>query len=318
MSEPIAETVSPSEVKPDAPRKVAIVGEIPFSGRALAKAVCDAGMVARVLCPDSAVEAGLKALPMLSSLEIVEGNLGNPTAVSSALEGVYGVCFVSPIGMTGRMYRSEEHLDDVRNVILAAETHALRKLVYHSAVGASLSAHARALQDAAVAEELLTKSRCEDYRIRSGPLMGKGDNFLSEIVAKARAAGPFMTVLGYGGTLVQPLFVEDFARWMAQLFTPSSDGAQNGVQALAGPETLSLLELTDSALELLHRNKVKFHAPLSVLKLLASVSGNFKFRERVRLLDDAFALEQNDSSSNLGIGRKLVAPIDVQREMVAG
>lgn len=318
MPEAIVETGSPSEVKPDAPRKVAIVGEIPFAGRALAKAVCEAGMVARVLCPDSAVEAGLKALPILGSLEIVEGNLGNPTAVSSALEGVYGVCFVSPIGMTGRVYRAEEHLEDVRNVILAAETHALRKLVYHSAVGASLSAHARALQDAAVAEELLTKSRCEDYRVRTGPLMGKGDSFLSEIVDQARAAGPFMTVLGYGGTLVQPLYVDDFARWMANLFTPASDGMQNGIQSLVGPETLSLLELTDSALQLLHRNKVKFHAPLSVLKLLSSVSGNFKFKERVRLLDDAFALEQNDSSEKLGVGRKLVAPIDVQRELVAG
>ena len=313
----MTDVAAASEVKPDV-RKVAIVGEIPFSGFEVARAMMGAGLVVRVLSPNSAIEAKLRELPNQQNLEIVDGELGNPTAVSSALEGVYGVCFVSPIGLAGRLYRGLEHIDDVRNVVQAAETHALRKLVYHSAVGALVGANSRALQDAAAAEEIITQSRCEDFRIRTGPLMGRADGFMTEIVNKAKGAGPFMTVMGYGGTLVQPLAISDFSRCMATLFLPRADGQANGSYALVGPETLSLLELTDSALAILKRGKIKFHAPLFALKAVAGISGSPKFKERVNLLFDAFAVETNDTAKLLGSESKLTSAIELQRMMIAG
>jgi uncharacterized protein YbjT (DUF2867 family) len=317
MAEPILDPALPAEVKPDA-RKIAIVGEIPFAGYEIAKAITAAGMTARVLNPNSAVEAKLRELPLQQNLEIVDGDLGNLTAVSSVLEGVYGVCFVSPIGLGGRLYRSSEHIKDVAHVIQAAETHALRKLVYHSAVGALVGAQSRALQDSAAAEELISNSRCEDFRIRTGPIMGKNDGFMTEIVKDARAPSPVMTISGYGATLVQPLAIADFAQCMANVFTPSNDGLHNGVYSLVGPETYSLLDLTDAALGLLKRNKIKIHIPLFALKMLSSISSSAKFKERVGMLFDAFAVEQNDVTKLLGAGPKLSTPADVQRALVAG
>lgn len=318
MSEPIPSSSTPTEVTPDFSRKVAIVGEIPFSGLEVAKAVMGAGMVARVLCPNSAIEAKLREFPHPNKLEIVDGELGNATAVSSALEGVHGVCFVSPIGLSGRLYRASEHINDVTAVSKAAETHALRKLVYHSGVGALVGAQSRALQDAAAAEAILKNARCEDFIIRTGPVVGKGDGFMTDIVNGARASGPLMGISGYGGTLVQPLAATDFAECIAHIFSPASDALQNGTYALVGPETLTLLDLTDSALSLLNRAKLKFHMPLFALQLLASVSGSAKFKERVGLLFDAFAVEQNDAPKLFGLKPKLIAPKDVQRSLIAG
>lgn len=318
MSEPTPSSNAPIEVTPDASRKVAIVGEIPFSGLEVAKAVMASGMVARVLCPNSAVEAKLRELPNQSKLEIVDGDLGNATAVSSVLEGVYGACFVSPIGLSGRLYRGSEHINDVSAICKAAETHTLRKVVYHSGVGALVGAQSRALQDAAAAEAILKSARCKSFIIRTGPVIGKGDGFMTDIVNGARASGPLMGISGYGGTLVQPLAVADFAQCMAHLFTAASDGVQNGTYALVGPETLTLLDLTDSALSLLKRSKVKFHMPLFALQLLAKVSGSAKFNERVGLLFDAFAVEQNDAPKLFGSKPKLIAPIEVQRALIAG
>ncbi|HLX63926.1 MAG TPA: NAD(P)H-binding protein [Planctomycetota bacterium] len=307
-----------TEVRPDAVRRVAIVGEIPFAGRALAGALTASGAVARVLCPDSAVEAALKALPNSHNVELVEGDLGSPGAVSSVLKDVYGVCFLSPISMNGRIYRAKEHIDDVKAVVQAAELNALRKVVYHSAIGASVGANSRALQDAAAAEELVSKSRCEDFRVRTGPLMGRGDGFLTEIVQRAKSAAPFMTVMGYGATIVQPLAAEDFGRALAHIFTATSDAPANGLYALVGPETHTLLELTDSALEILDRKKLKFHAPLTCLKLASAVGGNAKFSERVNLLFDAFAVEQSDVAKLMGADIRLKTPSEIQRELVAG
>lgn len=316
MAEPILDPAQPVEIKPD-PRKVAIVGEIPFAGFEIAKAITAAGMVARVLSPNSAVEAKLRELPHQDKLEIVDGDLGSATAVSSALEGVHGVCFVSPIGLGGRLYRSAEHIKDVTQVVQAAEAHALRKLVYHSALGALVGAQSRALQDAAAAEALISNSRCEDFRIRSGPLMGKNDGFMTEIVNSARTSSPVMAIFGYGATLVQPLAITDFAQCMTNVFVPGNDGLHKGVYSLAGPETYSLLELTDSALKLLGRNKVKIHVPLFVLKVLTSISSSAKFKERFNMLFDAFAVEQNDVAKLLGSGVKSKTCAEIQRELIA-
>ncbi len=316
MADFVAGPAAPTEVKPDVPRKIAIVGEIPFSGRALAKAITEAGLIARVLCPDSAAESALTTLPRREGIEIVPGDLGNPTAVASALGGAYGVCFVSPITLAGRIYRAAEHIDDVRTVVQACETHALRKVMYHSAVGANVGAQSRALQDAAAAEELIGNSRCEDFRIRTGMLMGRGDGFLSEIVKQASGGAPFMSVWGYGDLLLQPILAEDFGCCVAQLFTPASDSMRNGVYAVVGPEMVSLLQLTDAALDLLKRKKLKFHVPLFVLQLEASMSRNAKFKERVGLLFGAFAVDQNDAPKLMGANAKLTAPLEVQRQLV--
>lgn len=306
----------PVEVKPDSPRLVAVVGEIAFAGRAVAVALQEAGVSARVLCPDAAAEAAINSLPHQERIETVRGDLSSAEALTRALTGAAAVIFVSPITMNGRIYRAGEHLEDVRRVLHAAETLMLRKIVYHSSVGASPTANAQALRDAFAAEELLEKSRCEDYRVRTGPLMGHGDGFLSEIAAHSRRGSPVMTLMGYGGTLVQPLEVNDFAHSLASIVADTQGTLRNGVFDISGPETRSLLELTDSSLELAKRAKLKVHVPLFVLQLVSGMSGK-AFKERVGLLFDTLAVEKNEIPQLLGMAVKLKNVKQVQESLQA-
>ena len=297
----------PVEVKPDAPQAVAVVGEIPFAGRAVARALLNAGTRVRVLCPDDAALAAVASLEQQDKIEAVRGDLGSAEAIARALTGAAGVCFVSPINLSGRMYRSHEHLEDVRRVMHAAETLLLRKVVYLSSVGASPTAHSRALRDAAAAEELIGKSHCEDYRIRSGPLMGSAgtdDRFLSEFSKQAQRGSPFMTILGYGSTLVQPLHTEDFAASIARIFADRQETLRNGIYEIGGPLTVSVLDLTDRALVSAQRSKIKFHAPLFVLQLVAKLRGE-DFKERVAMLFETLAVEKNEIPRLLGVGVQL-------------
>src|SRR5947207_3052783 len=106
-----AESPLEVEIKPDSARRVAVVGEIPF-----AEAVAE-------LSHDGC------------EVEIVSGDLSSAQALSATLQDSFAVCFLSPINMSGRVYRPASHLADVQAVIQAAEAHALRNLVYHSALG---------------------------------------------------------------------------------------------------------------------------------------------------------------------------------------
>ncbi|HYG76989.1 MAG TPA: NmrA family NAD(P)-binding protein [Planctomycetota bacterium] len=312
----------PVEVKPDEPaRKIAIVGEIPFSGRALAHALLKEGFAVRVLCPDEPAEvAALSAKPagQSGSIETVRGALDSAKAIEGALEGAYGVCFLSPITMKGRMYRSAQHVEDVRRLATAAQNGAIRKLVYHSALGAHPESQSLALRQAAEAEEIIHGAKCEDFRVRTGPLMGRGDGFLSEILNTVRSPNPILRVWGYGSTTVQPIHVDDMAQCLTRIFSNQPEELQPGYYCLGGPEITTLLDLMDNAAARLSRAKLKIHIPLFVLKMMSSMNQNSTFREQVNLLFDGFYTEQNDALKLLSPGRQLVTPRQAQEEILAG
>ena len=309
---------TPTEVTPDSTRMIALVGEISFSGKAVARALSAHGLAVRVLCPDAQAEAALAPVQAAApgEVELLRGDLSSAQALSDVLEGAYAVCFLSPVSLGGRLYRPHTHLADVRQVIQAADQQRLRKIVYHSSLGAHQKAASRALRDAAAAEQLIADSHCEDFRLRTGPLMGRGDDFLSEMAGAARSSGWCMRVLGYGSTLVQPLHVDDLARCLTRILADTGDEFKPGVYNLGGPETVTLLELLDSFLELTQRHKLKIHVPLFVLKLLASARRDAAFRERVSLLFDNFNSDLNDTPSLLGPGTTLVTPRQAQQEVL--
>jgi len=317
-----AETAAqPLAAKPaEPPRKIAILGEIPFTGRALVKALLERGLSARVLCSDEQAERAVLALRPASGesvVEIVRGSLESPQAIAEAMQGVYAAVFLSPVTMGGRRYRPDSHLEDVRRVIQASEAAAIRKLVYQSALGAYKNSLSRALREASQAEQLIHESRCEDFCVRTGPIMGRDDGFMSEIVAGAKKSVPFMGVLGYGSTMVQPIHVDDFARCMTRFFFDQPEELRPDVYAVAGPEITTLLDLTDMALEKSGRFKFKFHAPLFIMKLLVSLKPGSAMEEKVGLLFDVFCTDRNDAANLMGPGTALKTPRQTQEEILA-
>jgi len=319
--EPLAEAVEVTPEEP--PRKIAVVGEILFSGKALITTLLRQGFSVRVLCQDEAADvAALSAKPSggngAGSIETVRGALDSGQAIEASLAGAYGVCFLSPITMRGRMYRGPQHVEDVRRLVSAAQNGAIRKLVYHSALGAHPQSQSLALRQAAEAEEIIHGAKCEDFRVRTGPLMGRGDGFLSEIVNSVRSSNPILRIWGYGSTTVQPLHVSDMAQCVARIFLDQPEALQPGFYCLAGPEITTLLDLIDSASARLSKSKLKIHIPLFALKLMTSLGQGTHFREQVNLLFDAFYTEQNDALKLLTPGRQLLTPKQAQEEILAG
>ncbi|MCY3023359.1 MAG: NmrA family NAD(P)-binding protein [Planctomycetota bacterium] len=299
------------------PRRIAVVGEIPFAGRALVRALVRRSLPVRVLCPDEQADQATRSAGEVQvvpetwpkgtlAVEVARGDLDSPTALAAVLEGAYGACLLSPITMDGRVYRAQQHLEDVRRFVQAAQNAGVQKLVYHSALGAHVKALSLTLRAAAAAEEVIRPAQCRSYLVRTGPLVGPGDGFLSNIVDAVRRPSPSVIVWGYGSTTVQPLHVDDMGRCMARLLVDKPEELQPGRYSLAGPETVTLLELLDRAAARLGRSKLRFHIPLFVLRLAVLVNPSQGFRERVDLLFDGFCAEHNDAPRLLGPGDELV------------
>jgi NADH dehydrogenase len=318
-SEVAAKAVSQPALEP---RKIAVVGEIPFSGSALARALQKKGLSARVLCPDPQAEAATLAARDASisgaGVEIVRGDVGSEQALREVFTGAYGAIFLSPVTLAGRVCRAASHIEDVRRVVEAAEQASIRKLVYHSMLGASPESPSQTTRQAAEAEALVRAARCEDFTIQTGPLMGRGDGFLTHILQSIRSSSPIMTLRGYGSTRVQPLHVDDMARCCARFFVSPKEDLQPGVYRLGGPETLTLLDLVDAALARTGRAKLKIHLPLFILKMISSARANTRFAEEVALLFDVFFTEQNDAEKLLGADVRMMTAQEAQDEILTG
>lgn len=311
MSETVETTETPA-AKPVEPRKIAVCGEMPFAGKALVKALLEKGFAVRALCPDEKTELAIRSVANAETgarLEIVPGGLDSDVRVAELMSGgVYGAALVSPVGLQGRLYRSKEHLEDVKRVAQAAEKAALRKLVYHSSTSAHPESRARSLSDAAMGESIIKESRCEDFVIRTPPLMGRNDGLIQPAIERIRSGSLFMSIWGYGGTVLTPLHADDFARCILRVFVDEPHELQPNVYLAAGPERTSPLDLYDAASEKLGTFRIKFHLPLFILRMLAGAQGG-TFAEGVELLfeldEDRRNPQRMDTETLLGRGAKL-------------
>ncbi|HYF48805.1 MAG TPA: NAD(P)H-binding protein [Planctomycetota bacterium] len=308
---------SPAPV-PETIRTIAVVGEIPFSGAAAIRELYNAGYNVRVLCPDEPSELAALASrkdASANSITTVRGDLENESAIRDVLQGAFAVVFLSPVNLEGRIYRSRSHLEDCKRLIAAAEASAIRKIVYHSALGAYSKALSRTMREAAQAEQLFQNSRCEDYCVRTAPLMGRGDGLLTGFVERAKRGSPFMLIEGYGSTMLQPLHVNDLAVCLVRIFRDQPDELAPDTYQLAGPEVTTILDLYDQALARAGRFKFKFHFPLFVMKLVAMAQPGSAFEERLNLLYDLFFTDKNDAPKLAGPGFKPRTTRQAQEEV---
>lgn len=314
-------------------RTVAIVGEPILAVPGLVRSLLENGINVRVLCPDAATELeflGLKPVApaggapggALPALEPVRGSIENRPDLEKLFKDVDGAAYLSPVGLQGRAWRPENHLADLKLVIETAEEAHVAQLAYLSTIAADPKSEAPSLREAAEAEKLLESSRIADFIFRAGPLMGRGDGLVTRTVEDATCASPFLWLWGYGDTMVQPIHSSDLGRCITRCFLKRPESLKPGVYSVAGKESISLLELTDRALEKKGRFKIKFHIPFFVLRLVMLVGGGGRnspgnLGERMRLLLESFTTDRNDAPRLLGPTQTLTGLAKTQDELLS-
>lgn len=144
-------------------------------------------------------------------------------------------------------------------VVDAAVDAGVDRFFYVSHLGADRSSAYPVLKAKAIAEEQIRKSGIDYTIVRTGIIYGKNDAFTSGL-ASLLSVFPFIFFTpGDGGTLLQPLWVEDLVTCL--LWAMDEPKTRMKTYEIGGPEQLTLSQICEIVMEKLdiQRRLVKMH-----------------------------------------------------------
>lgn len=288
----------------------AVLGDL-YVAQGLLRALAPSEAQVRVLCPDEAAAREVLAAGQAGATDVkaVQGSPDAPEVLDQLLAGARSVAFLSPVGLSGRSWRPQTHIADLKRVFECAAAHGVARFLYLSSPAASSKARAACLREAEQAEKLVSAAPLTDYCLRAAPVVGRGDPLLRSIARQAARPGPLAVVWGYADTTLQPIHVDDLGLCLARLVAGAGP-LKPGTYCVAGPDTVTVMDLLDRAAALRGRHKVKIHIPLFILGLVALVrtlcgpKRAARFRERVLLLSAGFQADKNDWPALCGPAQK--------------
>ena len=237
----------------------AAVRELARRGKPVAALSRDASTVAQRF-PDLSVEAR-------------QGDVRDPASLRTAFEGVEAIinCVQfpnSPIENRRRGWTFEQiDYQGTVNQVAAAKEAGVQRFVYVSGVGAAADAAKHWFVFKWQAEEAIRAGGIPHVIIRPTWIFGPDDVALNRFVGFARRLR-FVPLFGDGSQPMQPLFVDDLGRLLADALERPE--AENQTIEAGGPEQLSMDEVIRTALEIAGARRPIIHQPAVVGKLMAT------------------------------------------------
>jgi NADH dehydrogenase len=207
------------------------------------------------------------------NVEARQGDVREPSSLAAAFEGVESVINAvqfpnSPIENKGKGYTFEQvDYQGTVNQVEAARAAGVRRIVYVSGAGAAPDAEKHWFVFKWRAEEAVRGSGIAHVILRPTWIYGPEDVSLNRFVGFARRL-PFVPTFGDGQQAMQPLFIDDTARLIADaLDKPEADGQ---TFEAGGPERMSMDDVVKAALDVADLRKPILHQPAALGKLLAT------------------------------------------------
>ena len=254
--------------------KVLVTGASGFVGSHAVQALVEASR---------SVVGAARSLPkrsrFVAEAHYVSGvDVGDPATLTPALfDGIDAV--VHLVGIIREKGPSQTfrriHVDGTRNVVEAARrSGSVRKIVFISAIGASLDAPAEYSRTKAQAEAIVAAGGIDYVILRPSIILGAGGEFSEQIKDLVLHGGlpvrlpfPFIPVPGSGRNLFQPVHAGDLMRCIAASL--ATNAADNSIVEIGGSTRVSFEQILDSFAHRLGVRKPKLHAPVPLLMLVA-------------------------------------------------
>jgi uncharacterized protein YbjT (DUF2867 family) len=204
-------------------------------------------------------------------VELVTGDVTDPTAVRAACEGVGRVIHLVAI-IRGRPADFERVMaEGTRNVVKAAQEAGVRRLVLASALGLDERSKDAVPYFAAKweMERAVRESGLEHVIFRPSFVFGRDGGVLPTFVRLARFA-PVTPIIGPGRQRLQPIWVEDLAEYYARAIDEL--GATNRTLELGGPEAVTWNEFWERLKRVLGVRRPSVHVPFSLMRAQATVT----------------------------------------------
>ncbi len=174
----------------------------------------------------------------------------------------------SPIENKGKGWTFEQvdYLGTVHQ-IAAAKAVGVSRFVYVSGVGAAEDAEKHWFVSKWKAEEAVRQSGIVHVIVRPTWVYGPEDVALNRFVGFARRL-PFVPSFGSGQQIMQPIFIDDLGRILADAVDKPE--ADNQTFEAGGPDRLSMDDVVKTALEIAGKKRPILHQPAAIGKLMAT------------------------------------------------
>jgi uncharacterized protein YbjT (DUF2867 family) len=247
-------------------KQVTVFGGSGFVGRAIVRALAQAGYQVCVACRRIELAERIKTAGDVGQITILRTNLRIPASVAAAVAGSQAVINASGIPFQrGRQRYEAVHVAGARAIADAAKAAGVQRLVHISGIGAdqrnSINKFIRSKVDA---EDAIVAGFPNATFLRLSVVFGPEDAMFNRMAQIARQA-PFLPVVGNGLAKVQPVYVGDVgSAAVAALERP--DTART-VFELGGPRVYTYREIGELVLREIDRRKRIVGIPAGLMKI---------------------------------------------------
>ena len=202
-----------------------------------------------------------------------QGDVGDRASLTDAFANIETVvnCVQfpnSPIENKGKGWTFEQvDYQGTVSQVAAAKQAGVSRFVYVSGVGAAADAEKHWFVSKWKAEEAVRQSGIVHVIVRPTWVYGPEDVALNRFVGFARRL-PFVPSFGSGQQMMQPIFIDDLGRILADAV--EKPGADNQTFEAGGPDRFSMDDVVKTALEIADKKRPILHQPAAIGKLMAT------------------------------------------------
>ena len=242
---------------------ILITGGAGFIGRYVTKRLALAGQDVRCLVRRTSDLSALQYLPV----EIWHGDVADTNSMKEATQGIDTVIHLVAIirERGGATFQKINH-QATRNLVNAAVTNGVKRLIHMSAIGAGPNPEYPYLYSKWQGEEAVKSSGIPYTVLRSSLVFGPEDRFFNTLASLVKRppsgyfkVAPILPVPGSGQTRYQPIWVEDVAECIARAL--GNEATLNKTIEIGGPQQFTYNEIIDLVAETLGLKRWKMHLP---------------------------------------------------------
>jgi uncharacterized protein YbjT (DUF2867 family) len=245
---------------------ILVTGATGFIGRHLVNQLMADGRRIRCLLP----EDKLNNLPWEIPPEIIVGNLLDEEVLFKAVTGVHTIIHLQSGQWWGRPRDLERiELVGTRNLITAARSTRVGRIITISHLGASSSSAYMLLRIKGMAEELIRSSGLAYTIIRSGIVFGEDDAFVNHIAMILRANPVLFLMPGQGEVVLHPIYIDDLIAAITRSLE-LIDVVDTTID-VGGPEYITVEDLIHTVMRVSNTHRLILPVPPYVMRWMAAV-----------------------------------------------
>lgn len=245
---------------------ILVTGATGFIGRHLVNQLMADGRRIRCLLP----EDKLNNLPWENPPEIIVGNLLDEEVLFKAVTGVHTIIHLQSGQWWGRPRDLERiELVGTRNLITAARSTRVGRIITISQLGASSSSAYMLLRIKGMVEELIRSSGLAYTIIRSGIVFGEDDAFVNHIAMILRANPVLFLMPGQGEVVLHPIYIDDLIAAITRSLE-LIDVVDTTID-VGGPEYITVEDLIHTVMRVSNTYRLVLPVPPYVMRWMAAV-----------------------------------------------